>query len=150
MPRFILKHYYTNTDEIKKNQWTLDKLYLRVLHGYNFLHPTPNRLFFLCPNPNRTGIIIPGLKLDPDTYTRTQTGPVDTFKNMVTSLNFHFIRKNITYNTSFHSQATKKKIHYLKFCKKTSRLNETIFSCCRRASKTRPSTPVDDESLNHH
>ncbi len=27
----------------------------RALHGYKFLHPNPNRLFFLNRDPNRTG-----------------------------------------------------------------------------------------------
>jgi hypothetical protein len=70
---------------------------IRVLHGYKFLHP----------NPNRTGIAIPGLEPDPNTSTRTRTepDPTDTFKNMINFSNFYFIKniKNIQRNSTFSS-----------------------------------------------
>jgi hypothetical protein len=88
---------------------------LRVLHGYKFLHPKLNRLFFFKPGsePNR------------HSYTRTRTrtrpeylypDPTDTFKNLINFSNFYFIKniKNIQRNSIFSS------------------------------------TPMGDESLNHH
>jgi len=32
----------------------------RVLHGYTFFHPKPNRVFLSNPDPNRTRIGAPG------------------------------------------------------------------------------------------
>jgi hypothetical protein len=90
------------------------------------LHPNPN--------PNRTG---------PDA--------TDTFKNTINFLNFCFIRKNIIFN--FIHKQQRKKISYLKFRKKTSESSESGFSCCRRASRTRPvslntrSLVVDDAGI---
>jgi hypothetical protein len=75
---------------------------------------------------------------------------------MITSSNFYFIRKNIVYNTSFYLQATKKKINYLKFRKRTSESSESGLSCCRRASRTRPvsgktrSLVVDDTGIQRN
>ncbi len=79
---------------------------IRDLHEYKFLHPKPNRLFFLKPGP----------KPDPNTSTRTGPDPTDTFKNMINFSNFYFIKniKNIQRNSIFSS------------------------------------TPMVDESLNHH